>query len=290
LRTRKEQKEVLTLIPLPSHPLRRLQKTGLTAHVVFHNSSSLDLALASTRKPRSWPISSETSGLSHYQSLYDFLRPPLDSLKAHSDSSIELYEYELAKRKQILKSRKGEANVDDDGFTLATACGQTLAEASVWRVTVPTIRRDHGDRNLKRRRKVSKLFTRQRNSAQVKFYFLHSMTVSTQLIANHRQLLELMELKRKWEEDKAKVTVEKLKTSRRFKPYRIAYFAFPRTSYIPHFDYTAQKNTQLSNSRHRCIILVRCFTLLSSFETYSWPIPHSTAGHESNSDVAARKI
>jgi ribosomal RNA-processing protein 7 len=41
------------------------------------------------------------------------------------------------------------------------------------------------------------------------------MTVSTQLIAN--QLVELMELKRKWEEDKAKV--EKLKASRRFKPY-----------------------------------------------------------------------
>ena len=129
-RTQKEKMEIPKVIPLPSQPLRRLRKTGLTAHVVFLDSSSLDLALASTSKPRSWPISSEEPfGLSHYRSLYDSLRPPLDSVKAHSDSSIELYEYELAKKKQKSKYRKGEAIVDDDGFTLVTrggAYGQTL--------------------------------------------------------------------------------------------------------------------------------------------------------------------
>jgi ribosomal RNA-processing protein 7 len=129
-RTKKDKKEIPTVVPLPSQPLRRLRKTGLTAHVVFLDSSSLDLALASTSKPRSWPISSEEpSGLSHYRSLYDSLRPPLDSVKAHSDSSIELYEYELAKKKQKSKYRKGEAIVDDEGFTLVTrggAYGQTL--------------------------------------------------------------------------------------------------------------------------------------------------------------------
>ena len=132
LRTQKDKKEVPTVIPLPSQPLRKLRKTGLTAHVVFLDSSSLDQALASTStsKPRSWPISSEEpSGLSHYRSLYDSLRPPLDSVKAHSDSSIELYEYELAKKKRKSKYRKGEAIVDDEGFTLVTrggAYGQTL--------------------------------------------------------------------------------------------------------------------------------------------------------------------
>ena len=130
LQTQKEKKAVPKVVPLPSQPLRRLRKTGLTAHVVFLDSSSLDLALASTSKPRQWPVSSEEpSGLSHYRSLYDSLRPPLDSVKAHSDSSIELYEYELAKKKQKSKYRKGEAIVDDDGFTLVTrggAYGQTL--------------------------------------------------------------------------------------------------------------------------------------------------------------------
>ena len=50
-------------------------------------------------------------------------------MKAHSDSSIKLYEYKLAKKKQKSKYRKGEAIVDDDGFTLVTrggAYGQTL--------------------------------------------------------------------------------------------------------------------------------------------------------------------
>ena len=129
-RTQKDKKEVPTVIPLPSQSLRRLRKTGLTAHVVFLDSSSLDQAMASTSKPRSWPISSEDpSGLSHYRSLYTSLRPPLDSVKAHADSSIELYEYELAKKKQKSKYRKGEAIVDEDGFTLVTrggAYGQTL--------------------------------------------------------------------------------------------------------------------------------------------------------------------
>ena len=131
-RTHKDKKEVPTVIPLPSQPLRRLRKTGLSAHVVFLDSSSLDLALASTTsKLRSWPTSSseEPSGLSHYRSLYNSLRPPLDAVKAHSDSSIQLYEYELAKKKQRSKYRKGEAVVDDEGFTLVTrggAYGQTL--------------------------------------------------------------------------------------------------------------------------------------------------------------------
>jgi hypothetical protein len=49
-------------------------KKGLATHVIFIYSSSLDLALASTSKPRSSPISSEEpSGLSHYRSLYDRL-------------------------------------------------------------------------------------------------------------------------------------------------------------------------------------------------------------------------
>jgi ribosomal RNA-processing protein 7 len=129
-KTQKDKAEVPIVIPLPSQSLRRLRKTGLSAHVVFLDSSSLDRALASTSKPRPWPTSSEEpSGISHYRALYDSLRPSLDSVKAYADSSIEYYEYELAKKKQISKYRKGEAIVDEDGFTLVTrggAYGQTL--------------------------------------------------------------------------------------------------------------------------------------------------------------------
>ena len=225
LRTQKEKKEVPKVIPLPSQPLRRLRKTGLTAHVVFLDSSSLDQALASTSKPRSWPISSEEpSGLSHYRSLYDSLRPPLDSVKAHSDSSIALYEYELAKKKQKSKYRKGEAIVDEDGFTLVTrggAYGQTLGGG----VGVASKRFQRSgqttrNKNSKKEKKEKEGFyafhkaEKQRSGKYIYVYISHT-TFSTQLNAN--RLVELMELKRKWEEDKTKV--EKLKASRRFKPY-----------------------------------------------------------------------
>lgn len=131
---RKRQKvtkdETPKVIPLPSSNLRTLRQSGRSAHVIFLDSSSLDHVMASASKPRAWPTSSgEPSGLSHYTALYDSLRPPLDIVRAHADSTMELYEYELQKTKQKSKFRKGEAIVDEDGFTLVTrggAYGQTL--------------------------------------------------------------------------------------------------------------------------------------------------------------------
>jgi len=61
--------------------------------------------------------------------LYDSLRPPLDAVREHADTSMELYEYEVAKGKQKSSHRKGEVIVDEDGFTLVTrggAYGKTL--------------------------------------------------------------------------------------------------------------------------------------------------------------------
>lgn len=122
-------------------------------------------------------------------------------MKAHADSSLEFYEYELAKKKQKSKYRKGEAIVDEDGFTLVTrggAYGQTLGGG----VSVASKRFQRSGET-----------TRNRNSKKEKkekegFYAFQKA---------EKQRLELLELKRKWEEDKAKV--EKLKASRRFKPY-----------------------------------------------------------------------
>jgi len=200
-KTQKDKIEVPTVISLPSQSSRRLRKTGLSAHVIFLDASSLDRALTSTGKVRSWPTSEDLSGLSHYRALYHSLRPPLDSVKAHADSSIELYEYEFAKKKQKSKYRKGEAIVDEDGFTLVTrggAYGQTLGG---------------GVGVASKRFQRSGETTRNRNAKKDKkekegFYAFHKA---------EKQRSELMELKRKWEEDKAKV--EKLKASRRFKPY-----------------------------------------------------------------------
>lgn len=121
-----------TVTPLPRPSLRTLRKTGGCAHVIFLDSSSLDRALSTSTppKPRPWPRSSdEPSGLSHYTALYDSLRPPLDVIREHADTYMELFEYEQAKKKQKAAHRKGEAIVDEDGFTLVTrggAYGKTL--------------------------------------------------------------------------------------------------------------------------------------------------------------------
>lgn len=129
----KETSKPPTVTPLPSNSLRTLRKTGRSAHLIFLDEVSLPKALSSGSKPRPWPklqdADSAPSGMAHYIQLYSSLRPPLDVVRAHADSSIDLYEFELAKSRQNSKYKKGEAIVDDDGFTLVTrggAYGKTL--------------------------------------------------------------------------------------------------------------------------------------------------------------------
>ena len=133
---RKAQKdeEEPKVVPLPPRNIRKLRKTGRTAHIVFLDASSLDrlfssLAASASAKPRLWPASEEPIGLSHYIAQYTALRPPLDLVKEHADSYIRLYDHELEKTRQKSKYKKGEAIVDEDGFTLVVrggAFGQTL--------------------------------------------------------------------------------------------------------------------------------------------------------------------
>ncbi|KAF7342027.1 Ribosomal RNA-processing protein 7 like protein [Mycena venus] len=191
----------LKVIPLPSKPLRRLRPTGRTAHLVFLDASSLERALAPQPKTRPWPATSEEpSGLAHYAALYDSLRPPLDIVREHADSAMELYEFELKQTKQQTKYRKGEAIVDEDGFTLVTrggAYGQTLGGG----VAVASKQfQESGETSARNKKKEPK--------QKANFYAFQKA---------EKQRNDLLELKKNWEADKAKV--EKLKASRRFKPY-----------------------------------------------------------------------
>jgi ribosomal RNA-processing protein 7 len=67
-------------------------------------------ALITPQKRRTWPISTdEPSELAHYTALYDSLRPPLDAVREHAESSAELSEYELSrgnKKHQIARVLK----------------------------------------------------------------------------------------------------------------------------------------------------------------------------------------
>ncbi|KAJ7507317.1 ribosomal RNA-processing protein 7-domain-containing protein [Mycena galericulata] len=189
-----------TVVPLPSKPLRRLRPTGRTAHLVFLDASSLERALAPQPKTRPWPASEEPSGLAHYTALHDALRPPLDIVRAHADSAMELFEFEQKQTKQRARYRKGEAIVDEDGFTLVTrggAYGQTLGGG----VGVASKKfQESGETPARNKKKEPK--------QKAGFYAFQKA---------EKQRHDLMELKKNWEADKAKV--EKLKASRRFNPY-----------------------------------------------------------------------
>ncbi|KAI0092099.1 ribosomal RNA-processing protein 7-domain-containing protein [Irpex rosettiformis] len=189
--------------PLPTHPTRVLRKTGRSAHVVFLDDSSLTRALASASRPRIWaPEESTPSGIDHYLALYRSHRPPLDVVKAHANSWMEHFDWEQAKKKQQSKYKKGEAIVDDDGFTLV-ARGGAYGQSVGGGVGVASKRfQREGPEGGKRHRK------KKESKEKDAFY-------SFQIHEKKRK--ELLDLKQKWEEDKAKV--EKLKESRKFRPY-----------------------------------------------------------------------
>ncbi|KXN81735.1 hypothetical protein AN958_02592 [Leucoagaricus sp. SymC.cos] len=199
-RRKVSKEDIPKVAPLPFVPLRTLRMTGGSAHIVFLDSSSHDRAVNTLSKSRPWPTTEEPIGVAHHLALYDSLRPPLDAVQEHADTYIEVYEYELAKNKQKSQYKKGEAIVDEDGFTLVTrggAYGQTLG----------------GGVGVASKKFQQTGQTRTRNNKKEKkekegFYAFQKA---------EKQRKEILDLKRKWEEDKAKV--EKLKASRRFKPY-----------------------------------------------------------------------
>jgi len=121
--------------PLPIAPLRTLRRTGQTAHVVFLDASSCTRALALAQahtgvKPALWSSNADeghSRGLAHYIKQYESARPPLDAVRAHADSAIARFDFDLEARKAALrresKYKKGEALVDEDGFTLVVRGG-----------------------------------------------------------------------------------------------------------------------------------------------------------------------
>jgi ribosomal RNA-processing protein 7 len=140
--TKREKKQPPPkVVPLPTIALRHMRRTGSTAHIVFTSAQGLSAALSLPSTSTSdteclvWPkfkatSAAEPSGLAHYKAKYRTLRPPLVAVREHANSSMEVFEYRQAlESKQNSKYKKGEAIVDEDGFTLVTrggAYGQTL--------------------------------------------------------------------------------------------------------------------------------------------------------------------
>lgn len=154
--TRKKSKhqkpQAPTTTPLPTTDLRTLRTTGGTAYLIFLEPSSLTRALKPSPTPRPWPHmpSDAPSGLAHFKALYLSLRPPLDAVRAHADSALVVYDYEQEQKKRRSEYKKGEAIVDEDGFTLVTrggAYGKTVGGG------VGVARKGWGEGEERKRRK-----------------------------------------------------------------------------------------------------------------------------------------
>lgn len=125
----------VTPLPEPEHPLRTLHPSGSSAYVIFTDTISISRAFAlrsASSEERTWPPATgmiAPSGLAHYAELYRAQRPSLQDIKTHADTFLEVYEYNKAINKRKSEYRKGDAIVDEDGFTLVTrggAYGTTL--------------------------------------------------------------------------------------------------------------------------------------------------------------------
>lgn len=209
------------VVPLPTTPLRTLRRSGQNCHIVFLDSSSAESALASShvQKPRPWPSDPEVpTGLSHYLAQYDAIRPPLDVIREHARTAMDLYDYQKEKDKQKSKYKKGEAIVDEDGFTLVTrggAYGKTLGGGVAVADKKFVAEASKGKRAKKKREKKEKdtfyafqLHEKRRKGARhgVFLFVLVSMLSSATL-----------DLQAKFKQDVEKIAAQKAK--RRFKPY-----------------------------------------------------------------------
>jgi ribosomal RNA-processing protein 7 len=131
-------------VPLPSTDLRTIRKSGRSVHVIFLDESSLKRALSSPfcppysssskspTKSHAWPprdTAPPPRGLAHYIAQYSAARPPLEIVRTHADAFMARFDHAKAQERRQMKYRKGEAVVDEDGFTLVTrggAYGQTV--------------------------------------------------------------------------------------------------------------------------------------------------------------------
>ena len=216
--TKKRPPEVT---PLPAVPLRTLRRSGQNCHVVFLDSSSAESALASShvQKPRPWPSDPEVPiGVSHYLARYEAIRPPLDIIREHARTAMDLYDYQKAKDKQKSKYKKGEAIVDEDGFTLVTrggAYGKTLGGGVAVADKKFVVETSKGKRAKKKKEKREKegfyafqLHEKKRQGT----CFTHG---STYFLADVPSAT--LDLQAKFKQDVERIAV--LKEKRRFKPY-----------------------------------------------------------------------
>ncbi|KAI1318274.1 Ribosomal RNA-processing protein 7 [Mortierella claussenii] len=196
--SKNQQQPSSTATTSEQHESRRIVlATGSQAYVVFLEEQELTKALSMKRKRRSW-IGDDNSkltslGISKWMNDYHRMRPDHTTLQAQVDDYMDKFERSEYEAQQAALARLNV--MDDDGFTLVTRAGNkghnTDGVIKVQAAKVEDVK------NLKPKKKELQDFYR------------------FQMREAKRD--KLVELRRKFEEDK--IRIEALKVNRRFRPY-----------------------------------------------------------------------
>ncbi|KAI9258510.1 SSU rRNA processing protein [Sporodiniella umbellata] len=176
--------------------LRKLLPSGSSAHVVFKHPNDVTEVLSMQRVEKKWAKENEKEqplGFSRYTLKHKLSRPDAKELQNEVDTfMVKFKEDEYKKERETLERMN---QMDDDGFTVVVRHKKNKTTAGD--ISVSAISAEMAETMRAKPKKEL-----------INFYRFQT---------REKKLNELSELRKKFEEDKVKIS--KLKQSRKFKPY-----------------------------------------------------------------------
>ncbi|KAG2195456.1 hypothetical protein INT47_000421 [Mucor saturninus] len=179
--------------------LRKLFTCGSSAHVVFTTEEDLSSVLNMRRVEKKWASDDSTEqplGFERYVLAYDLSRPNAAELQQEVDSYMMKFKADEYQKEREKLERMNQ--MDDDGFT--TVVRHKKTKASDGTIHVGSITAEAAE--------AQKVHQAKKKKELVNFYRFQM---------REKKQNELVDLRRRFEEDKAKIA--QLKQTRKFKPY-----------------------------------------------------------------------
>ncbi|KAI8639249.1 ribosomal RNA-processing protein 7-domain-containing protein [Parasitella parasitica] len=180
--------------------LRKLFTSGSSAHIIFSTEDDLTKALSMHRVEKKWAKDDDSVdqplGFERYILAYDLSRPNAADLQQEVDSFMKKFKADEYQKEREKLERMNQ--MDDDGFTVVVRHKKTKATDGT--IHVGSISAEAAEAQREHKLKQKKEL--------VNFYRFQM---------REKKQNELVELRKRFEEDKAKIA--QLKQSRKFKPY-----------------------------------------------------------------------
>lgn len=179
--------------------LRKLYSSGSSAHIVFASEEDLAEVLNMRRVEKKWAKDDESAqplGFERYVLAYDLSRPDAAELQEEVDTFMMKFKADEYQKEREKLERMNQ--MDDDGFTVVVRHKKTKATDGTIHVGSITAEAAEAQKEVAAKKKKE----------LVNFYRFQM---------REKKQNELVDLRRRFEEDKAKIA--QLKQTRKFKPY-----------------------------------------------------------------------